>query len=235
MAAPLRRETIAQRLIDYPRDTYLYIGSFMKSIALGAGTIVLLEIFAGGKTSWPRLLPWFGSLMATMVTHTTWSRGVVLTNSRGNVLDSVFPLLMGIIEFLLFGVLSPRFSTPFAWRWWLIIVGLHALCGVALTHNRLRIIRISQDFPDDLRELGSELLDWVRHDRMEASAGAVLAFIVGTVALRFFPNDSGYDLWYSLLAVPFIAMFFIVVLRAGRQLRRIDEVVLPEVRVTNSG
>lgn len=81
----------------------------MRSVAWAAGTLVLLQILREPTRYLQRLLPWVVSLLATMVTLTTWGRGVLLTNSKANVWDSVLPMLMGIVEFGLFAVLAPRY------------------------------------------------------------------------------------------------------------------------------
>lgn len=107
MSSTLTVDDIANRLTNFPHDRYLYIGGFMRSVAWAAGTIVLLRILRSDKKYWPRLLPWVGSFLATMVTLMTWGRGILLTNSSANVWDSVFPTLMGIVEFCLFAVLAP--------------------------------------------------------------------------------------------------------------------------------
>ncbi len=40
MPLPLNRDQIAGRIRDYPRDSYLFIGSVIKGVALAAATFV---------------------------------------------------------------------------------------------------------------------------------------------------------------------------------------------------
>lgn len=107
MSSQLTLEQVASRLSNFPLDRYLYIGGFMRSVAWAAGTIVLIRILRNPTRYLPRLLPWLVSFLATMVTLMTWGRGILLTNSRANVRDSVIPTLMGIVEFCLFAILAP--------------------------------------------------------------------------------------------------------------------------------
>src|SRR5713101_4187506 len=98
MSSQLQLSDLASRLNNFPHDRYLYIGGFMRSVAWAAGTIVLLHILRNFPKYFPRLLPWALSFVATMLTLTTWGRGILLTNSRANKWDSFFPMFMGITE-----------------------------------------------------------------------------------------------------------------------------------------
>jgi hypothetical protein len=111
MSSQLTVDQVASRLSNFPLDRYLYIGGFMRGVAWAAGTVVLLRILRNPSNYLPRLLPWIVSFLATMVTLMTWGRGVLFTNSRADVRDSVIPTLMGITEFCLFAILLPRQDT----------------------------------------------------------------------------------------------------------------------------
>src|SRR6266487_3856601 len=99
MSSTLTVEQLQIRLSQFPHDQYLYIGGFMRSVALAAGTLVLMEILLQFRRYGVRLLPWTVAFGAILVTLTTWGRGVLLTNSRANVFDAILPILMGITEF----------------------------------------------------------------------------------------------------------------------------------------
>jgi membrane protein insertase Oxa1/YidC/SpoIIIJ len=217
--------------MEFPRDNYLYIGSFMRSVALAAGSIIILEILAGELLS--RFILWFASFLAMMTSYTTWSRGILLTNSRANLWDIVFPLLMGIDEFCLFAILSPKYFlvdsiNPLIWRWWLIVVGFHLLLAVGLVHNRIRNSSLLNDFEPEMQKLATEYHLWIRKDRKAAAAGAGLAFVFGCFALTMLPlwfQGACYFIIYDLLAVPFIFIFAYACWRSDQQRQRIDEYV----------
>src|SRR6266850_4970419 len=153
MSSQLKVADLAHRLNSFPYDRYLYIGSFMRSVAWAAGTIVLLAILRNRTIYLPRLLPWIVSFLATMVTLMTWGRGVLFTNSRANLWDSILPTLMGILEFCLFAVLAPPelfggdtsanafdsatllgrvFNNLNAWHFWFFVLAAHSSVAVAL-------------------------------------------------------------------------------------------------------
>src|SRR5258708_17758759 len=89
---------------------------------------------------WYKIFPWVASLIAALVKYMTWSRGILVTNSRGTKWDAILPLLMGIAEFALFAILltpvTPA-SHQYVWLNWLFILSLHGALGVALVLNRL--------------------------------------------------------------------------------------------------
>src|SRR2546421_715740 len=140
MSEPLNIDTVSTRLTNFPHDRYLYIGGFMRSVALAAGTLVLIKIALDFKNYRPRLLPWVAALLATMVTLLTWGRGILLTNARANVLDAIIPTLMGITEFCLFAILLPQENLSDQkpateqkfepWYLWFLVLAIHTLLAV---------------------------------------------------------------------------------------------------------
>lgn len=228
MPTPLSSEIVRSRLRDYSRDGYFYIGSLMKGVALAAATLVLLEIFAGFNVLWPRLLPWVTSLCALLVTYLTWSRGTLLTNSRANLGDAIFPLLLGIDEFCLFAVLSPRLVDASLWRFWFIVLALHAALAFGLVSNRLRAIRFNDDFESDLKGLTVDLRRWIETDRRETALGSAAAFIFGALAVFLLPRWFGgrsYAIVYNLMTCPFLVILAYVTFRSDRQRQAVDEYV----------
>jgi hypothetical protein len=236
MSSPITLPEVAERLINFPLDRYLYIGSIMRGIAWAAATYVLLELLINPKKYWPRLLPWFASFLATMVTLTTWGRGVLLTNSRANVWDSVLPTLMGIVEFLLFAILAPRENSDSKrdaepWNFWFFALGTHALLAVLLVQNRISNTDILKDFEPKLQSLATEYMQWMYADRLGATIGAILFFLFGLlmvfVARRFhvFRSWKAYGILFSVLSLIPIIIYSNVVSQAESQRQRTDEVV----------
>src|SRR4051794_23916984 len=120
MPEPVTRDVVAERLMDYSHDSYKYTGSIMQGVALGVATLAILSLSANFPQNWHRWILLGTSVIALLVSYMTWGRGVLLTNSRSNVLDAVFPLGMGICEFLLFGVLTDD-KRPNLWLSWFLI------------------------------------------------------------------------------------------------------------------
>lgn len=227
MPEQLKRKIVAKRLNNYLLDNYLYIGSFMKSVVFAMSTYVLFQIVIQIDNNWPRLLPWLVSLLATLVTHMTWGRGILLTNSRGNVWDSVFPLLMGIAEFGLFFILSPVEKQPNLWQWWFFVLAIHAFLAVGLVHNRIGNTQ-SEDFSDDLQDLAREYQTWMFEGRKGALIATVLAAFLGWFTVSALPclvDGIWYAISYWILTVPFIIIFLSVIRNADRQRQRMDQLV----------
>lgn len=232
MARQLTREDVASRLKSYQRDGYLYIGGFMKSVTFAAATIVLIEIFSkilsGGLEGWMRLCLWGVSLMATLVSYITWGRGTLLANSRGNLRDSIFPLFMGITEFLLFAVISIKSLTsgnPDIWKWWFWVIAINFLLGVLITKNRKGIVDVTKDFAPNLQALGEELAQWVEDDRKGAMRGLWIAGVMAIPAI-FIPDNWRWV--YFVMTIPFFVVFFKAIIRADKQRKRIEEVIFQE-------
>jgi hypothetical protein len=234
MPLPVSSEIIAERLREYPRDNYLYIGSIIKGVALGIAAIALLALLPDLRHAWPQLITWLCSLAAILVSYMTWGRGILVTNSRSNVGDTIFPLGMGILEFLLFGILWPDTKHPWFWLNWFAVLGIHALFAVFLTHNRLNNSVIDEDFNDDLRDLGLLMEKWIREDRIGAScvAGGALAF---WVIVRWIVTPLAGIGWgaivQSILAVPAIAVLIVVICKANKERMTIDKVISEKERV----
>jgi hypothetical protein len=190
-------DEVVRRLLTFPSDTYLYVGSFMRSVALAAGALVLLQILSCRKYLW-RLLPWVASLLATILTLATWGRGVLLTTSRANIWDSILPLLMGIAEFCLFAILSPseywRATAPDlapaegqslagVWRYWFFVHAVHAFLAIFLVWNRIDQTSPAADFKSALRPLALEYMGWLRADRIGAVRGVITFLLLGSLTL----------------------------------------------------
>jgi hypothetical protein len=238
MPIPINVDEVASRLQAFPHDTYLYVGSFMRSVALAAGAFVLLEIVACKKYWW-RLLPWSAAMMATTVTLTTWGRGVLFTNSRANIGDSILPLLMGVVEVCLFAILSPseywkRSDPPTiafgSWRYFPFIHATHALLAVGLIINRL-----SQTSPEDfspmLQPLGIDYVTWMKNDLRGAVAGVVVFSLLGVLALYLaklhakFQGRRRYGVEVAALAIIPMIIYLGVVYQSDKQRQRADTFV----------
>src|SRR5947199_10115571 len=96
----ITRKDVVERLHNFPLESYALISNVAKGIALGVGSLVLLQVLFQLRSEWIRFSPWLASMTAVLVSYMKWSRGSLLTNARANVGDMVFPVLMGVLEFL---------------------------------------------------------------------------------------------------------------------------------------
>lgn len=179
MPSVLDIETVRQRLIALPRDDYLQVGGLMRGVTLAAATVVLLETLSPTHSAsrWPLLFAWATSFVIVILTYTAWARGTLLANSRGNVGDILWPLLVGVAEFSLFAVLSPKIVDPDIWGAWLLVLSCHALFAAALVQNRICCTHVASDFSADLQELADRYLFWLRRDRFACLVAGCAAFV----------------------------------------------------------
>jgi len=232
---PLDRTTVTDRIQGYSyNNNYLYLGGIMKSVALAAGALVLLGLVADFSDNWPRLLPWLGSLLLVLLTHITWGRGALLTNSRSNVFDSAFPLLMGIAEFLLFAILVPPNLLPQetiteAWRWWFFVVAGHAGLAIMLISNRIKQTFPRDDFDSDLWDLADQSLRWTRKDRWGATLATIVAVTFGILSIFVLPGqppDLQFRMWFWIMTSLMMVFFCIPIYQADKQRNQIASLVL---------
>lgn len=184
MPKPLTASTVAERLQDSARDEYLYAGSIMQGIALGMGTLALFSIVINDPLDFTRLSPWFVSFIALVVSHSKWSRGVLLTNAHKNVLDSICPMFMGVLEVLLFAVLTVDDAIPDrVILLWVLLLALHSALAACLVLNRIWVIK-PEDFDETLRAfVMSKVRRWLWMDVCGATVTAVFAFAAWVVVL----------------------------------------------------
>ncbi len=239
MSSTLTVQEVANRLSQFPHDRYLYIGGFMRSVALAAGTYVLLEILLDLKRYKLRLLPWTAALLATMITLTTWGRGVLLTNSRANLFDAVLPTLMGIAEFCLFAILAPRKNSDSVvlsrgletWHFWPFFNAAHVGLAVLLIWNRIYNTDTVKDYVPELRPLADKYMDWMRGDRIGAGVTTVILIVIGFVTLRLarkaseHPGRKRYWRTYAVLSILPIIIYINVIRMAEDQRQQTDQYV----------
>jgi hypothetical protein len=239
---PLQPIDILNRLRDYPHDNYLYIGGILKGIALYFACIAALEILhdvfkSKGKRDFTRISPWIASFAAITVSYMTWGRGVLLTTSPANLLDTIFPLWVGLAEFSLFALLSTSLLSQVTstdldshqkWRpnWWFGALAVHSFLAVGLIWNRICQTDVNAHFVEDLRPLADKYVDWMWD-------GIVGAAITGFVALAFCilftcwrPKPGWCTLFRNclLFIVPlcFAAVLFFVAYQAIEERREIE-------------
>jgi hypothetical protein len=253
MSSPITVQEVAVRLGTFPHDNYLYIGGIMRSVAWAAGTIVLLKILLNFKKYGLRLLPWIASLLATVVTVTTWGRGVLLTNSRASLGDVFLPILMGITEFCLFAILFPRQDLDDReddaddgdnkvkpWHFWFFAQATHALLAVLLVLNRIYNTDPVSDFDKTLQPLATEYMQWMRGDVIGASIGTVVFTLLGLLTIYFVRRSQKFPerrrryrvIGAGLVLFP-IFIYSMVIYQADKQRQRTDEFVFSHLKSTS--
>jgi hypothetical protein len=235
MPRPVTADNVSARMHDYASGNYLFVGNVIKGIALTTAAALLLDIIAELPSSWIILLPWITSMTAALVTHMTWSRGMILTNSRANLLDVVFPILAGMFEFLLFAIFIPnnglailalQRSQSNLWLNWFGCLAAQMFLGGLIAHNRLQQSKENVDF-QGLDDLAKKYRLWMKNDRLGAltlSTCALLAWTVTRYVLcRYGLARAGKI--QAAASVLFTIVLVIVLIGADSQRQEIDDYV----------
>lgn len=230
MPRPLTKTDVVERLHVLPLESYALIANVAKGIALGVGSLVLLQILAKINMEWMRLLPWSASMVAVLLSYVKWTRGTILSNAHANVWDSFIPLLMGVAEFVLFAILVVENEpTPsFLWLNWPVCLAAHSLIASALVNNRLRLTEVKRDFSDDLADLGKEYVEWLRMDRIQAGLSGLFALLLWIVGRAWVLPTYGTGVWMKVVCA-FASLSFVAAWKpisdANSQRKRTDEFV----------
>lgn len=225
MASYLTPEDISSRLKNYHRDGYLYIGSILKGVTYAASTFVLLQIISDLPVNGYKFPLWLASMFLAIVSYATWGRGALLANEYGNIWDSVLPLFLGILEFMLFGILSEtqvpedlNSSYPLSWRFWFPLVIVYHIVAACITSNRLKNTQLARDFAPELRTLGEKNVIWIKRD----FRGAIVCGIVGlglTILVYMLKEKCNWCSWLSLI---FCITSGVVIFNAEKQRKYIS-------------
>lgn len=229
MPLPLNEKHIAERLHNYTYNNYLHIGSIIKGVTLGAATFVGLSIFSDINTNWPRVPLWIASFIAMTVSYMTWGRGVLLSNSRSNLWDSIFPLKMGMFEIALFGILQPKDESPQLWQHWFLLLSLHSLLAVFLITNRIKKTIIKEDFKPSLQDkLATECVMWMKADWIGALSVSIASIIIWFILNWFVFNKMDWfypEIIQTILAITISGFLCVPIVNADKQRYRIEELI----------
>jgi len=231
MPKALANDEITGRLHDYARNNYLFLGNVTKGVALAIATSILLQILSDLRSEWVRITPWLASLAGILVTYMTWDIGTLLSNSRANILDSLLPLLMGMAEFLLFGILLKYDNNNLALLWfnWFACLGLHALIGAIILHNRISVTDFRRDFEDGA--LAGIYQSWLRKSRTGASFMSIACFVVWFLLRYWVLRQFGVrtcEITQFCIAIPFTFVLAKIISDASRLKHETDQHVLKE-------
>lgn len=202
----ITRKLVRERLQSYTRDSYVYLYGLVKGIALAAATYAILAVLDSGERIPEKLVLWVASGGAVLVSHVTASAGALLSSHRFNFLDTLLPVLVGLIEFLLFGILAPPGDHPDWWQHWYLLFAIHALVAAGLVTNRFYLTDVEAEFDPDLRDLATAYIHWLRGNVI----GAVLvglAFVMAWVFVQLSPwGDSGSTVHFVLGSVALLSV-----------------------------
>src|SRR5829696_7290686 len=106
----LNRDHLLTRVQTYGKDQYLFAYSVAKGASIANAAYVLSLLALANRQGIGSFPLWLASFGAVLVTYITMFRATVFLNQRGTWIDAVMPLVLALIEFLLFTILQPQGS-----------------------------------------------------------------------------------------------------------------------------
>jgi hypothetical protein len=162
----LTKLAVQTRLRDFVFINYTQLGFATTSGALAfAGGTLIPIIKESGISFFPRIGFLIAGFCITMISLTTWNaRSIFCGSARLSVGDALWPLAMGLANFVLFATLLPG-SDPFLWQWFPLVAVFHGFFGFMLTRGRLKITREGLDFESDLGKLKEMVIAEITSDK----------------------------------------------------------------------
>jgi len=166
--------------------------SLLKGGIFALAAVVLVEIAFAPEDRIVRAVLWTATLFMAMTSYNAWLSSAV-TLFREGVRNVIAIIAQGMIELMMFAVLTPR-STPQAWRYWALIHTVFVL----VTALRLAVPMNAGAAPEPALV---PLFDHVAKNRTDASRGlfanALVSALVAVSAIAL-PLASPWPRWLCL-------------------------------------
>lgn len=171
---------IRARLEGVSRESYLLLFSLMKSISVAAFVYALVQ-FSGAETdAWvTRSAFWAASLVGLILTYHAAVFGSVIHPLRFSVVDSALPLLLAVVEALLFLVLAIEPSrAPVPGAWYFVFAAWAAIAAAIVWRVRREVAAEAMS-GSVTRQALEHQVQYLKTDGVSASAVAIAALSVG--------------------------------------------------------
>ena len=208
-------DDVQHRLDKFMTNHYLDLHVAVLSVTLGVAGLVAASLLTNHELGAYRPvfgMLWMSSLLATLAAYSGTVSGAIALPSRvPSMLDLIPPVLMSVIESLLFAVLAPQLTGAHparkvvaAWFLCLAIFCVLAVCAIF----RARHLYQLRNFTDELKPAVAIYRKFLAQDIVGASTTAVVGATGGAIeVLR--PQASltaGYWLSASVLALLTLAL-----------------------------
>lgn len=226
----ITRERMAERAQAYGRDQYLFVYSVLKGAVL-ANAAYVLSVFLSSSPKNMALFPlWLASFGALILTYNTTFRGTLFLNHRVTWLDTVFPLVLALTEFLLFSVLQTPSSLTRTPTIWYLVFGMHNGVACIIVWNRRRQVRFS-DYSFDLHPLLIRYSSWLKRDMIGAGASSACWLTVwGALTFYLIPRFRWTAEFHPYLGMAAFAVTAMVIVSAETDRREALRTILNPTR-----
>lgn len=212
MGAKISKEQLLVRMDTYLSERYLNLHNTLVGVALGiAGLAAANLLNASGEFEEYRVAFWMllvASLLAVVVAYAGTAIGSVLLPSHPpEMLDLLIPLVLGIFEFLLFGLLAHKVTgltdpstVTFAW---FIAFTLFALTAAGAIGRAYRIID-PDGFSSDVEKAVTKYHSGLRWDVLSAVLLAAVSLTGALIDIWARPSAVRSEVFAGLLIAGFI-------------------------------
>ncbi|MER7839749.1 hypothetical protein ABTY98_28650 [Streptomyces sp. NPDC096040] len=189
MATPVTRIQLEERLHTHLTNHYMQLHGTLVSIALGAAAFAASSLATAtpGQADSRGILwvMWVGGLLAIAVVYAgTVTGAFTLPAGIPSLWDLVFPLLISLAQFMVFGVLT-RTVAPFTnpdkiVQWWFFgMAGVGGFAAIAIM--RARHLVKGSSYETDLGRAISYYKERLKSDAMGASLLALISSLAGSL------------------------------------------------------
>lgn len=226
----LTRTVLAERFRDYAMTFYGQLGYANKSGALAIAGLALISIIAHpGNDLAPRLVYWASGLMLIMVTLVSWTiHPMFVGSAKLNLHDLFWPVVTGIAEYAMFGVLVWVPEAPKLWEVFPIAVTLQALTSWFLVVNRQAILRKHEDFSPELSVIESKMVRSVNGSFAATTIATLVYLALSLWTLSATRSGHGLSLVVASVLLASVILLWGFAFTTFRFLREAEEILSVE-------
>lgn len=212
VSASVGRQFFRDRLNSQYASHYHLIVSIFKGVALSGAGLSFLAILASQEATGVKataLAIWVTGLAAIIATYNGIMVVSIVVNTPPNVIDLVTPFVMGLAEFVQFGVLMPRAAPANGVEpgtaaqlqhltWWpLVFAALMLSACVGISNSKVQMHRAVATAPAGIKPL----LRWYVRSLTQSQMSTGVMSVVMTVGfLVFHYGAAGLRHWQAVLA-----------------------------------
>ncbi len=203
----ISKDDLKCRAKDNTRASYTFSYGIMKGTSLAYAAYTLSLILMANDNNILLLLFWLASFSSFLVTHLTTQSGTLLVTYRMNFDDLVLPMIMAVVEFLSFAVLTPG-ALEVAPMAWLLVMSMMCFTASFLVHNRIQLLK-TQDFENDPKvniwdRVIKPHLKRIKANRRDSALSGAILLMIFFVCCWLVPQTVSDKLAFPIIAIVYI-------------------------------
>ena len=174
----ITRDDLEERMKNHISTNYMSLYSVMKSVTIAFAGIVFTSFVTYRAWEADRILFWFASFEATILTYNAVVIGSIVIYWMPTWRDVLFPFSLAVVEIMLFNILQINPNPPgrnSRISAWYLMFSIFGFTASLILHNVVSKLD-TKNYTDDLEFIISKYRDGMIRDRRNS-------FIVGTGSL----------------------------------------------------